>query len=118
MNVDLLRAEALAVDPAHFDMRDWYHDTPCGTVGCFAYHVAVRHGWQPCAGTNVLNKESGDREYVPNVAQSILGLSEDERFTLFDMSGWCSDAYLKYRQCSMENNRPGMKSHWWWNTTM
>jgi len=68
-------------------MEDWFHESPCGTVGCIAGEACLMEG-----ETTFVDKISG-----PSItAKGILGISEEVSKRLFHVDGWTHDLYEKW----------------------
>lgn len=96
--------------PSEWDQNHWLLNlgevltevAPCGTACCIAGKVTLEDGWLPNAAVDSpenwtisesedyvikvdkSGKPVGDARYVPEVAQEILGLTDDQANRLFD----------------------------------
>lgn len=99
LNVDLLRATAalLREEPERYCQWDYVSTPPdlepgCGTVACIAGHALLAAGL-PLVSLARMERNGWSR--IPDAAQGLLGLTEDQADTLFDAE--CIDWPMEYK---------------------
>lgn len=89
MNIEKLDAAIAWIEehPEEHDQASYFARTACGTTACLAGVVVMLDGWVPeWAGRHweTPRARKGDRVmWVRDVAQGLLGLSEDQADALF-----------------------------------
>jgi hypothetical protein len=87
-NMDKLYAvlDQIEADPEHWNQVQWSEATECGTTMCFAGWACKMEGLKLQAETDssrLARAYLANGEFIEYVAQEILGLADDEAYSLF-----------------------------------